>query len=220
MRHLTLTIALFSISLIGFSQSSDLTPKDPEAKKVLDKLSAKTKAYSSISANFEFKLTNETEGLNDVQKGSIILKGDKYIVNVGEQEIISNGTIVWTYLKDVKEVQISEVDEDDEESMLNPKTIFTMYESGFKYVKDKDKTIGGTGVNVIRMYPLNPAEKPFHTVILNVDKAKNQIHSIEIKSKDGNVFTYTIKDFVGNKTYPDGKFEFKTPAGVEEIDLR
>ena len=80
-------------------------------------------------------MVNEAEGLNDTQAGSIILKEDRYIVDVGEQQIISNGTLVWTYLKDVKEVQISEVDEDDEESMLNPITIFTMYETGFKYVR-------------------------------------------------------------------------------------
>lgn len=220
MRHLTLTLALFGLAIFAHAQSSDLVPKDPEAKKILDKLSAKTKTFSTISANFEFKLINEAEGLNDTQAGSIILKNDKYIIDVGEQQIISNGTLVWTYLKDVKEVQISEVDEEDDESMLNPKTIFTMYETGFKYVKDKDKTISGTAVNVIRMYPLDPSEKPFHTVILNVDKVKNQIHSIEIKSKDGNTFIYTIKDFVGNKEYPNTKFEFKTPAGVEEIDLR
>ena len=220
MRYLTLTLALIGLSVFANAQSSDLIPKDPEAKKILDKLSAKTKTFSTITANFEFKLVNEAEGLNDTQSGSIILKNDKYIVDVGEQQIISNGTLVWAYLKDVKEVQISEVDEDDEESMLNPTTIFTMYETGFKYVKADDKTIAGTSVNVIRMYPLDPSEKPFHTVILNVDKAKNQIHSIEIKSKDGNTFIYTIKDFIGNKEYADTKFEFKTPAGVEEIDLR
>ena len=220
MRYLTLTLALIGLSVFANAQSSDLIPKDPEAKKILDKLSAKTKTFSTITANFEFKLVNEAEGLNDTQSGSIILKNDKYIVDVGEQQIISNGTLVWAYLKDVKEVQISEVDVDDEESMLNPSTIFTMYETGFKYVKADDNTIAGTSVNVIRMYPLDPSEKPFHTVILNVDKAKNQIHSIEIKSKDGNTFIYTIKDFIGNKEYADTKFEFKTPAGVEEIDLR
>ncbi len=220
MRHLTLTLALIGMSVFANAQGSDLIPKDPEAKKILDKLSANTKTFSSITAKFEFKLVNEAEGLNDTQSGSIILKNDKYIVDVGEQQIISNGTLVWTYLKDVKEVQISEVDEDDEESMLNPTNIFTMYETGFKYVKAADNTIEGTAVNVIRMYPLDPSQKPFHTVILNVAKMKNQIHSIEIKSKDGNTFIYTIKDFTGNKEYSNTKFEFKTPTGVEEIDLR
>ncbi len=220
MKHLSSTIVALLLSFAIFGQSSELVPKDPEAKKILDKLSAKTKAYSSITANFDFNLKNDAEGLNDTQSGSLIVKGDRYIVDIGEQQIISNGTVVWTYLEDVEEVQISEVDEDDDASMFNPKTIFTIYEKGFKYVKAEDKTIDGTPVHVIRMYPLKPGEKPFHTVILNVDKNNTQIQSIEIKSKDGNNFTYTIKDFTGNKEYPNSKFEFKTPEGVEEIDLR
>lgn len=220
MKNLTLSVIAIALGFFAQAQNQDQVPKDPEAKKILDQLSAKTKSYSTISAKFDFNLINESEGLNETQSGNITLKGDKYIVDIGEQQVISNGTVVRTYLKDAQEVQISEVDEDDEESMLNPKTIFTMYEKGFKYVKDEDKSIGGVAVNVIRMYPLKPGEKPFHTVILNVDKNKMQIQSIEIKSKDGNIFTYTIKDFVGNKDFPDSKFEFKTPAGVEEIDLR
>ncbi len=220
MKYLTFAIALLGITLFGKSQSNELVPKDPEAKKILDKLSAKTKAFSSITADFDFTLQNKAEGLDDTQSGSIVIKGDKYVIDIGEQQILSNGELVWTYLKDVSEVQISEVDEDDDAGMLNPKTIFTMYETGFKYVLEDDKTIDGTVVNVIRMYPLEPGQKPFHTVILNVDKTKNQIHSIEIKSKDGNIFIYTIKNFVGNKDYPESKFEFKLPEGVEEIDLR
>lgn len=222
MKRLILSLlVLVSIQLLNAqTQTNNTTPKDPKAKEILDKLSAKTKSYQSITADFDFQLTNPTEGFNDKQSGSIILKDDKYKVTLGEQEIISNGTLVWTYLKDVDEVQLSEVDEDDDEGMLNPKTIFTLYESGFKYVKDEDRTVNGKTINVIRMYPLNPGEKPFHTVILNIDAAAVQIQSIEIKAKDGNTFLYTIKNFVADKAYKDAQFEFHAPDGVEVIDLR
>ena len=60
-----------------------------------------------------------------------------------------------------KKFRYLKLTEDDEESMLNPITIFTMYETGFKYVKADDNTIAGTSVNVIRMYPLDPSEKTF-----------------------------------------------------------
>ena len=52
MRYLTLTLALIGLSVFTNAQSSDLIPKDPEAKKILDKLSAKTKTFSTITANF------------------------------------------------------------------------------------------------------------------------------------------------------------------------
>lgn len=219
-RLLTLVVGLSILTQIS-AQEDLRTPKDPKAKVILDKLSAKTKSFSTITADFEFRLLNKSEGIDDKQNGQIVLKDDKYKLILSQQEIISNGTTVWTYLKDVKEVQISEVDEDEEDAVfLNPKKIFTIYETGFKYVLSEDAVKNGKNVNVIKLYPEEPGDKPFHTILLYVDKAKTEIAGMEIKSKDGNTFIYTINNFITNKPYPSSAFEFKTPAGVEEIDLR
>ncbi|MBD80827.1 MAG: gliding motility protein [Crocinitomicaceae bacterium] len=203
------------------TDAKDQTPKDPKAKAILDKLSAKTKSYTSITAKFQFRLVNKTEGIDDKQSGTLILKGEKYKVLLNEMEIVCNSSTVWTYMKDVGEVQLAEVDEaEDDAIFMNPKNLFTLYETGFKYVLDKDATKDDKAVHVIRLYPLNPGDKPYHTIILNIDKAKMEIQSLEMKSKDGNTFIYTIESFTPNKAYPDSFFEFKTPEGVEEIDLR
>jgi outer membrane lipoprotein-sorting protein len=222
MRKLVLFYSIFSLLAVSVeAQNVPQNPKDPKAKAILDKLSQKTKGYTSITAEFEFRLLNKAEGIDDKQDGTIILKDDKYKLKLAEQEIISNGTTVWTYLKDVKEVQISEVDEEEEDEVfLNPKKIFTIYESGFKYVLNDEEVRDGKTCHVIKLYPENPGGKPFHTIILYIDKSKNQMQSMEVKSKDGNTFIYTIKSFVENKSYSSTLFEFKTPEGVEEIDLR
>lgn len=216
------TLLIASI-LLGNAQNIDRdnkVPKDPKAKAILDKLSAKNKSYKSISADFEFRLVNKIEGLDETQKGKIVVMGDKYKLELSEQQIICDGKTVWTYLKDVDEVQISEVSEDEEQGFMNPKKIFTLYEEGFKYVLGEDQTKGGVAVNEIRLYPEQPGEKPYHTVLLFVDKEKTQIQSVEVKSKDGNNFIYTLKNFSGDTSYPAEHFVFKTPEGVEEIDLR
>ena len=217
-----LSLAILSCVMISMAQTDrdNKTPKDPKAKAILDKLSAKNKSYKSISADFEFRLVNKSEGLDDKQVGKIVVKDEKYKLNLAGQEIICNGQVVWTYLKDAEEVQISEASEDEDEGFMNPKKIFTLYESGFKYVLGEDQTIDGVAVNEVRLYPEKPGEKPFHTVLLYINKAKTQIHSVVVKSKDGNTFIYTLKNFSGEKDYPASFFEFKTPAGVEEIDLR
>ena len=111
MKNLLFTFLIIGlIAPVSKSQNTPQNPKDPKAKVILDKLSAKTKGYSTITAEFEFRLLNKSEGIDDKQNGTIILKDDKYKLALSEQEIISNGTTVWTYLKDVKEVQISEVE--------------------------------------------------------------------------------------------------------------
>ena len=41
-----------------------------------------------------------------------------------------------------------------------------------------------------------------------------------VKGKDGNVYTYKLSNFTPNKAVSDASFVFKTPEGVEEVDLR
>ncbi len=198
---------------------SNTTPQDPKAKAVLDKLSAKTKSYKSMSAGFEYKLENKEAGIDETQKGSILLKGEKYKLNLAGQEVVCNGKTVWTYIEDAEEVQITDNDEEDEEG-LSPSKLLTIYEKGFKYKYDKEQTIGGVLVHTIYLYPMKPGEKNYHTIILNVNKAKSQVHSMVVKSKDGNLYTYTLSNFVADRAISDDTFNFKTPDGVEEIDLR
>ena len=67
---------------------------------------------------------------------------------------------------------------------------------------------------------MKPSEKNFHTIILNVMKADNRVHSMIVKAKDGNLYTYTLKNYAPDKAITDATFEFKVPDGVDEIDLR
>ena len=219
-----ISLAIIFITLFSAVQAQtdvrNTTPKDPKAKAILDDLTKKTKGYSTISADFEYKLVNEAAGIDETQKGKIVTKGEKYKLELAGQQVISDGKTVWTYIADVEEVQITSADEDAEEGGLSPSKIFTLYEEGFKYVYDKLQTIDGRSVHSIYLYPLKPGDKPFHTVVLYVDKEKVQVHSMIVKGKDGNVYTYKLSNFTPNKAVSDASFVFKTPEGVEEVDLR
>lgn len=207
-------------SLIAQTDVSNTTPKDPKAKAILDDLTKKTKSYTSISADFEYNLKNEAAGIDETQSGKISTKGEKYKLEMAGQQVISDGKTVWTYIKDVEEVQITSADDEGDEGFMNPSKIFTLYEEGFKYVYDKLQVIDGANLHSIYLYPMKPGEKSFHTVILYVDKDKLQVHSMIVKGKDGNTYTYKLKNFTPNKSLSDASFTFKTPEGVEEVDLR
>jgi outer membrane lipoprotein carrier protein len=221
MKHfLSLIIAILAYSTV-FAQTNtnDLTPQDPKAKAILDKLSAKTKALKSLSADFEYRLQNQKAGIDEIQTGSIQVKGNKYRLKLAGQEVICNGTTVWTYLPDDEEVQITNNDE-EEEGSFSPSKIFTIYETGFKFKYDKEQVIGGNRVHTIYLYPMEPGEKNFHTIILNVEKETTRVHSMTVKAKDGNIYTYTLKNYQPDQALSDASFDFKVPDGVDEIDLR
>jgi outer membrane lipoprotein carrier protein len=201
------------ISLGSFAQEVDT-----KAKVILDKLSAKTKAYKTIKAEFQFTLNNKAEGINETQTGKIQLKGDKYFLSIAGQDVISDGKSIYTVLKDAEEVQINNIADEDEEDVISPSSIFTLYETGFKYKYLKENK----GMHIINLYPKDAQDKEFHRIALFINKAKNEISKVNIFGKDGSTTTYSIKSFVANVAIPDSKFTFNKAKhpNFEVVDLR
>lgn len=215
-------IILFGILLLLTSRSlMAQEPIDTKAKAILDELSKKTKSYSSLKAEFIFTLENKDKKVTETQNGVILLKGNKYKLEIKGQEVISNNKTVWTYLKDANEVQVNNVDTLSTD-VLNPSTIFTLYEKGYKFKFDREEVKGTSTLQTINLYPVNPDKKKFHTIKLTVDKAKKQIVMVKMLMKDGSAVNYTIKTFTINIDIKDASFTFDAKAhpGVEIVDLR
>ncbi|HEX2630389.1 MAG TPA: outer membrane lipoprotein carrier protein LolA, partial [Chitinophagaceae bacterium] len=95
MKKLYLAIALVSTGLAAMAQTSN----DPEAKKVLDAVSAKFKTFSTVKAGFSYKVENAAGKALSTKAGTILMKGTKYKVGFGTQEIFCDGKTVWNYDK-------------------------------------------------------------------------------------------------------------------------
>lgn len=191
---------------------------DPKAKSILDNLSKKTKAYTSIKAEFLLTITSKKDGVNESQSGSIQLKGNKYNLSIKGQEVISDGKTVWTYIKESEEVHINTISSDENDGTFSPDKLFTLYETGFKYKYVEEKN----NIHSINLYPKDASSKAFHRITLFVDKIKNEIKEVKVYGKDGSEATYKIKTFITNTALPDSLFTFdkaKHPK-VEIIDLR
>lgn len=190
---------------------------DPKAKTILDDLSKTTKAYKTIVAEFTYQSENKTKKINETQKGTIKIKGNKYRLSIKGQEVICDGKTIWTYIKDANEVQITEIDPNDTES-LNPSNIFTIYEKGFKYKYEKEEQ----GQHVIHLYPTDPGKRKFHTAKLRIDKIKKQTTNLTMMMKDGGTDTYIINSFKPNTELADNIFTFSKEQfpGAEVVDLR
>lgn len=193
---------------------------DKKAKEVLDQVSAKTRSYTSMRAEFSYSLVNTDRKINTSQNWKLLLKGNSFRLDMGEQLIISDGKNQWKILKADKEVEVSAADNTDEG--INPRNIFTMYEKGFKYKYVKEDKLGAKTVHVIDLFPENPKEKDFSSVRLYIDKATLQVAKSELKGKNGNVYTYDIKKFVTNETLDQSQFTYKASEypGYEVNDLR
>ncbi len=208
------TLSLAFITLIGQAQSQE------KAKAILDQVSAKTKGYTTIEANFSFALENMQEEINEVYDGHIILKGNKYKVNLMDVDTYFDGELLYTHMIDADEVNITIPDLEDEET-LNPATIFTIYEDGYTFNYVAEGSVNGKACHEIDLYPVN-RDKPFSRIKLLVLKDDLELYSIRQVGKDGNNYTVIVKDMKTNKPFDDKTFVFDKAANpnVDVIDMR
>ncbi|MNK12581.1 lipoprotein chaperone [compost metagenome] len=213
-------IVLLLIATLGYIHVVN-AQTDAKAKAILSDVSKKYRSYAVAKADFTLIIDNQQAKAKDTQQGTIYVKANanKYKVSMTTQDMISDGKTLWTYLKEEKEVQVTNVTNSDD--ALNPAKIFTIYEKGFKYLYTGDKKVGA---KVYQMIDLTPTDisKSYFKIRLTIDKAAKQIASALILEKNGNKYTYTVKSFLANAKVPESTFTFdaKKYPGVEVVDLR
>lgn len=201
---------LFSVLFVCGSILLSAQDQDPKAKAILDDLSKTTKAYKTITADYAFIILNKDKKQVEKQAHKVQVKGNKFKLEIPGNTIVCDGTTLWNYNKDAKEVTIKTF-ESTNEDQLNPSKIFTMYESGYKFKYDKEEKVGTANCQVIDLYPsVKPEKKKFHTVKLYVDKVKKQVVKLTMLMKDGGQNVYEIKTFKPNLEIADAAFVFDT----------
>lgn len=196
---------------------------DAKAKQILDEVSAKTKTFKGVSADFVFSMVNKEMDINEQNEGTIKLKGQKYKVALPGTgyEIYSDGNNVWTYMRDGNQVTITAVDEDSGESIDNPASIFSIYERGFKSKFISEKQEGGKTLDQIELYP-DTDEYQVTKIEVWINKSSMLLDKATLHSTDGNLYGILVKKMNTNADFPDSDFVFDATKhpDVEVIDLR
>jgi outer membrane lipoprotein-sorting protein len=216
MKNILKLLATLLVAIVAMNANA----QDAKAKAILDELSDKTRKYPTITSEFTFTLEDKAADVNQEQKGSLKMKGKKYYIILGDNHIYSDGDTRWTYSEEMNEVYIDNTDSGEE--VLNPSDVYTIWESGFKQFYKGEETLNGRKVHVIKLVPVDPADKEYHTILVYIDQGKMEVSKIEIKGKQGMDYTYDVKSFETTAVYADNVFIFD-PAdypGVDEIDNR
>lgn len=213
MNRIGTTLIFILLSQICFAQY------DPKALEILDAMSKKYKSFTAFEANLSVALTNDVEKIKEEFKGKITVKGDKYKLSLPEQEVINNGSTIWTYLPDAKEVNIDNVDTKADE--VNPSKFYEIYKKGFKYLQMEDIVENSIPCNVVDLVP-EKRDAQYFKIKMNISKKDKSVLSFTMFDKSGNKYKYTISKFSPNAKIDDAVFAFdpKKYPGVEVVDLR
>lgn len=215
MKIISSTITLFLIALISFAQTND-----PKAEAILNKLSEKAKTYNTIEAAFTFTQIDKKADEESVQEGMVKVKDEKFMLVLGDFQIYNDGLITWTYDSD-----LGEATKDLTEDVRDPDSptfseMLTMWETGFTYKFEEEKTVGGVVYQLINLYPIDSEDKPYHTAKITIDKKKVEIVQIMLLGKDGIDYIYQLSDFRVNTPLSDATFTIDLKAlGLSDSDV-
>lgn len=202
------------IFLLTLGIFASLVIKAQSAQEFLNGVIDKTKSYSDISMVFNYRLIYDDADLNEKMNGYASIKGDSYLLNLGDQVMISNGEILWNYLIEDQEVMISEATED---YSISPIAILNEF--------SKNVTASFVDSYDISLKTIELKEKEgetFEKILISVDSRNLTLKKIHIFNSDGSELIYEITSFTTNQNLPDNMFIFDETMhpDVEVIDMR
>jgi outer membrane lipoprotein carrier protein len=208
---------------IGFyttnAQTAQPTASDKNAEKLLSTISKRYKAFKTIKADFIYAVESKADKLTEKQKGTLLVKGNNFKLDIAGQTIICDNTTIWTYSQEINEVQVSNYNPKDNAIRIDD--IFTMYNKGFISRIAEEKKEGGKDMVIVELVPTNK-KRNYFKIKLTIDKTNQTIVKSIVYDKNGAIHTYTITNQVPNLKLEDKTFKFdkaKYPK-VEVIDLR
>lgn len=186
---------------------------DPNAKKVLDEVSAKIKTFKGITANFSYTTKDRNKAVKGSAKGIINIKGQKYYLKQGTTEIFCNGAKVWNFNGE-DEVTVADVDNEDTKMLTPQKLLSNFYDQDFTY---KLVSSAGTSHEIV-MFPTDN-RKNFKQVTVYVDKTRKMILKATVVDKSDNIIEFSLSNVNTSVDLADAKFAFDAAKhpGVEVI---
>ncbi len=212
-------ILIICLSILFITPVFAQKNKANEAEKLMDRISKRYKEFKSIKADFVYTIENKQQKSQEKQVGHILIKGNKFTLDIANQLIICDNKTIWTYSREVNEVQVS--DYSPKEGAIRLDDIFTMYGKGFMYKIIDTKKEGNKELVYLELTPKDKKKKYFKLKV-TVDKTNQTVLSTQVFEKNGSIHTYYVTNQVPNLKFEDKKFVFdpKKYPGVEVIDLR
>ncbi len=212
----------FILVIMAVFVSAGVVVAQNDAKKILDEVSAKTRTFKTMSADFQFSMVNEEMDISEQNNGTIKVKGQKYVVDLPDAgiKVFSDGETIWNYMEDGNQITVSSVDDSGSE-LMDPSSIFSIYERGFRSSYVGDANENGKAVYKIELFP-DSEEYQVTKIEVSVDKATMMLSSAKLHATDDNIYSILVKKMETNKDFPDSDFIFDASkyGDVEVIDFR
>jgi outer membrane lipoprotein-sorting protein len=205
MIRITVLFLSIFITMKTVSQNSE------NAKLLLDEVSTKMRAYKNMTISFSETLSNEDAGIKEGDepplKSKIILQGEKYILDYLGNTFIFDGKKLFVVNNDEKEVTVSDGDMSGDDGFIYPSKLLTFYNEGYNFEMGDLKNINDRKIQYITLKPID-SESDIIMVEIVIDMIKKHIYKLIQTGLNGSKTTFTITEFIKNKTLSNNFFSF------------
>ena len=170
------------------------------------------KSHKNVEMTYKYQVTSE--GLTtDAQQGKAWLQGNAYKVEMVEQEIVSDGKTIWTYLVDEGEVMISNAADGVDNTPLK---LLTSLDESYA------ATLTGMDAQGNATIELANPKGQYKRVTWKANASKLAINSLDVYLDDGTKLIVNIEEMKFDQELGDKFFTFDTKKHpkVDVIDMR
>ena len=182
MKKIILLFTLVSLNLVH-------SQNDIRAEKLLNSVSEKIDSSETFKINFTYTLENLIENINQDSDGSIVIKDDNYLLEFMGIKQLCDSKKVYSIVPENEEIIISNIDEDESET-IKPSKLLKFYREGYLILWDKKELILEKEIQFVKLIPIN-SNSDIDYLQLGIDISNNDIVKlIEIgKNKTKTILT-------------------------------
>ena len=171
------------------------------------------KSHNNVEMAFSYQISPDGKNLGDSEKGHAWLQGEAYKIEMADQQTISDGKTIWSYLIEDEEVMVSNATDGTDNTPL--KLLTSLDES---YVATLT-SIDAQGLASIEL--ANPKGQ-YKRVTLKINTKKTELKSADIYLEDGSKVVVNVEEMKFDQKLDDGFFTFDTKKHpkVDVIDMR
>ncbi len=182
---------------------------------LLRRVQARYTQSTSLRADFTQTMTS---AYGDEQfSGTLLVQGNRYRVEAGPQQFVTDGRTTWLYNKTQNQVIVNDFVED--ETTFSPTGFLTRYGSRYRVSAVTPQTVRGQRHYTLTLTPKSDDEF-FDQVKVTMRDADAVVTRLELSDINGTQMRYELRNVQFNPTLSAAQFRFTPPRGAEVVDLR
>lgn len=221
LRKIGVLSAVLGLALVAFPPAARTQSSTrPPAMEIARNVQRSYEAVRDFSADFVHAYAGGVLGQRVTERGTVLIKKPwkmRWTYTAPEKKVfVSDGTRLYSYIPEDKQVIVSPIPTGDE---MSTPTLFLAGKGNITrdfVVTWADATQAPADTYALKLMPTRK-EPDYESLVLVVDQRTYQLRMLMTTDQQGGESTFTFSKLKENVNIPDREFTFQIPRGVEVV---